>query len=379
MEDWESVDPEQHPQTGAEAEPPKQFEQAEQVEPVKPRADKKPPTPRTTPIRVQLPSGSTLDICELTAGETAISESATPTDAKAAPNAVALWRTMSTNRRWNSTVQMLQNKLREDKRPGNVLRDAFMVAAEDFVLPGRLSRQDLSAKTTTLAAAFRGLPEWAWLGPVVQRLDGPEKKAVASDDVALEQAKVALLFAICCIYSDDVALEHNLAGVESPVVEAVPATFEVTVTGHATIAFGSALLAQLVDEQSAGLLTSVGFNMDFTAANRGRAALQTRAKQSAREQQLYGRKKDGPTAPGPLKVPCSVTLRGLDCAVLQRIADKAAEALRAEAAKRQRDDASGRSSRNSKRRTDTVMDHTSGEDGPSRVATALANTLLAGR
>jgi hypothetical protein len=271
---------------------------------------------------------------------------------------------------------MLQNKLREAKRPTNVLRDAFIVAAEDFILPGQLSQHKIAAKVTELTAAIRGLPEWAWLGPVVQRLEKVEEpnkhaQGASPETEALEQAKMALLFAVCCVYSPDngdIHADHN-----DGVVEAIPATFKLAVTGHATVAFGSSLLAELMDEQSTGLLTSVGVNMDFTAANRTHAALQARAKQSAREQQLFGRSKSTPTAPAPLTVPCTVTLEGPDCAALQRIGAKAAQTLRAEATKRQRDD-SGQSS--GKRRPGVAHRDVAGTD---RQAAALVDSLFAGR
>jgi hypothetical protein len=270
-----------------------------------------------------------------------------------------LWRAISTTRRWSSTIQMLQNQLREAKRPTNVLRDAFVVAAEDFILPGRLSQRKIAAKVAELAVACRGLPEWAWLCPVVGRLGNVEKPndnaqgAASPDTEALEQAKMALLFAVCCVYSPDKGDIH--AAHNDRAVEAIPATFKLTVTGHATTAFGSRLLAELVDEQSAGLLTSVGVNMDFKAANRTHAALQACVKQSARKQQLFGRSKGTPTAPAPLTVPCTVTLEGPDYAALQRIGAKAAHTLRAEAAKRQRDDSGHQSHSSSKRRRHVLV------------------------
>ena len=129
-----------------------------------------------------------------------------------------------------------------------------------------------------------------------------------------------------------------------------------------------------MDEQNAGLLTSVGVSMDFTAANCTRAALQASAKQSAREQQLYGRSRGIPSAPAPLPVPCTVTLQGSDYPALQRIGQKAAHTLKIGAAKRQREN-SGHSG--SKRRARPATDDAVGKD--DRLAAALAASLLAGR
>lgn len=374
MEDWESV--EQAPA------PAKQLEEAEPGQPCS-HESRRPAVGQQ--IRVQLPSGCALDISELPPTGVSTLTPAPPMNGDTvALDSCKLWRAINTSRRWNSTIQMLQNKLREAKRPANVLRDAFAVAAEDFVLPGRLSQQELAAKIAELSVASRGLPEWVWLGPVVQRLEKaekPQKKTqgdgstdASLDTEALEQAKVALRFAACCVYMPDNGTSGLHADHNEPVVEAIPATFKLAVTGHATVAFGSSLLAELMDEQNAGLLTSVGVSMDFTAANCTRAALQASAKQSAREQQLYGRSRGIPSAPAPLPVPCTVTLQGSDYPALQRIGQKAAHTLKIGAAKRQREN-SGHSG--SKRRARPATDDAVGKD--DRLAAALAASLLAGR
>ena len=378
MEDWESID------SASEPAPKPMLEQAKRVEEAEPVAtclDKESQEAAAgRQIRVQLPSGTSLDIYEQPRPGVSPTRSTPSTNVDSEVlDSRKLWRAINTTRRWNSTIQMLHNKLREAKRPTNVLRNAFIVAAEDFVLPGRLSQHKIMAEVTELTAAFRGLPEWAWLGPAVQRLQKLEKPnknaqgAASPDTEALEQAKMALLFAVCCVYSPDkrdICADHN-----DGVVEAIPATFKLAVTSRATIAFASSLLAELVDEQSTGLLTSVGVKMDFTAAKHTHAALQARAKQSAREQQLFGRSNGTPTAPAPLTVPCTVTLEGPDYAALQRIGAKAAQTLRTEAAKRQHDDDSGYSS--SKRRAGLAHRDVVGTDGCS--AAALVDSLFASR
>lgn len=377
--DWESVESVSPRQPEAEPAAAKELDRAGEVA-AKTCLGKESQGSAGKQIRVQLPSGNTLNICELPVA--AVSEAAPPTDASALGTAHALWRVVNTNRRWSSTVQMLQNKLREDKRPANALRDAFLVAAEDAVLPGRISQQDLAAKVAELAAALAGLPEWTWLGPVVQQLQDTDKAstkvqhASAPDSGPLEQAKLALLFAVCCVYSPSAGTDEVRDNCTAPVLEAIPATFQLAVTGHATVAFGSCLLAELMDEQSTGVLTSVGLNLDFTAANRTRAELQAGAKQSAREQQLYGRSTGGSISPAPLIVPCTVTLRGPDCAALQRIGGKAAQALGVAAANRSR---AGAGSGTSKRHAGAAQAGVAGEDRPTRLAAALADSLLADR
>jgi len=377
MEDWESIE-------GAPEPEPERAKQVEGSEPGQPCSDKESQGATTSKqIRVQLPSGTSVAIRELCTTVAPTLKHAPPTNVDAAAlDSSKLWRVINTSRRWNNTVQMLQNKLREAKRPPHVLRDAFAVAAEDFVLPEQRSKRELTAKISELVAALRGLSDWVWLGPVVQRLETAEKpsdKAQGGGSVntkALEQAKVALLVAICCVYSPDKGDNGLHTDYKDPAIEAIPAAFKLAVTGNATVPFGSSLLAELIDEQSAGLLTSISVSMDFTAANRTRAALQAGAKQTARERQLYGRSMGTPTTPAPLIVPCTVTLQGSDYPAMQRIGAKAAQTLRAETAKRQRDD-SGPSSSNTKRRASAVTDDASSKD--RRLAAALADSLLAGR
>ena len=387
--DWESVESESASPRQPEVEPATAEQLDNQVDQVgevaaEPCSGKELQLPAGKQIRVQLPSGNTLDICERVA---AISEAAPPTDTDAldTDTAQTLWRVINTNRRWSSAVQMLQNKLREEKRPANVLRDAFLVAAQDTVLPGRISQHDLAAKLAELAVAMAGLPEWAWLEPVVKQLQRPDKPstraqhATTADGAHLQQAKLALLFAVCCVYSPSSGVDTEVRDdCTAPVLEAIPASFQVAITGYTTVAFGSGLLVELMNEQSTGVLSSVGLNMDFTAVNRTRAELQERAKQSAREQQLYGRTKSRPIPPAPHIVPCTVTLRGPDFTALQRLADKAAQVLGAEAAKRRRADTG---TGNSKRRAGAAKTDVAAEDGPtvSCLAAALADNLLTSR
>lgn len=326
----------------------------------------------------------TRNTCERPATE--VPEAAPAKEADGVLDAMTLWQAMNTSRRWNSTVQMLQNKLRQDNRGTKTLRDAFIVAAEDFVLPGRLSQHDLKAKVAELAVVLQERPEWAWLDPVVQRLDTtnkPDKKDKGPKHVtsveaeAISQGKMALLFAICCVYNPEHHFESD--GVDA-VLEAIPARFQIAVTGQANITFGTGLLAELLSEQSTDQLTSIGFNVELASANRKRAEIQARVKQSARERQLYGQSMSVPTPPEPLLVPCTFTLSGPDCAALKRVGDKVTQRLRADALKRQRGDFLESSS---KRRAGAVPQHVScgGTDTnrANSLAEALADSLLAGR
>lgn len=380
IDDWQSIeDTGVTPASGMEQE-------------LEPPEESRPSDPEQ--IRLKLPSGSTLHIREVPAEK--LQEAAPPAAAASGAAAAAaadsgrLWRAIVTNRRWNSTVQMLQNKLRQEERGANILRDAFTAAAEDFVLPGRLSQQDLEAKISHLASSAE---QWStWLEPVVERLRKPEKptkqgQPSPADAELIEQAKSALLFAVCCVYGACTeGAEMSLESEAQMELVAVPASLQVVVKGQATLAFATTLLDKLVNEANLGYFDSVSFDMDLKGANRRHAELQTLAKQAARERQLYGRrrcKSDGDSeplsAPGAAVVACTFTLRGSDSSVLKQMGDQAAQALRAEAAKRRKEEEEGGAGRGKMKKRKKHAAAAAGggaQDKPTKLAAALAETLL---
>lgn len=87
-------------------------------------------------------------------------------------HAEALWRSLVTDRRYSGTVQMIQNKLRDEKSPKDKLRTSFVAAATGYILPDKITRRALAA-----LPSMEIEEEWASaLQPVVKRLGEPEKE-----------------------------------------------------------------------------------------------------------------------------------------------------------------------------------------------------------
>ena len=268
--------------------------------------------------------------------QTAVAE-AEPSSCGADAPAEFLWRRLVTDRRYSGTIQMIQNKLREDKSPNDTLRKSFVAAATDYILPDKIPRQALAAR-----ACVMEIDEWAAvLRPVLKRLSEPEKdkggggkakpERSAAELASLEQGKSALLLAICCVFSPD-SFDDLKAQPDQPLeLAAVPASFEVSVCGDATLPFASELLVDLVQAGQGGI-DNITCSYDLRKANRQRAERQERAKASARARQLHGR---GAAAaeepPAAATVLCKFTLRGTDPSALLQAGKYATKFLRDQA------------------------------------------------
>lgn len=260
-------------------------------------------------------------------------------------HAEALWRSLVTDRRYSGTVQMIQNKLRDEKSPKDKLRTSFVAAATGYILPDKITRRALAA-----LPSMEIEEEWASaLQPVVKRLGEPEKEKAgggssakperSADLAGLEQAKSALLMAIWCIFSPD-SIDDLLRDEEpSPVqLSAVPASLTVAVSGNTTLPCVSTLLAELA-EAGQGSIDGIDCSYDLREANRQRTEWQEAIKASARARQLYGRSAAAAEEPpAAATVPCTFTLRGTDSSALLRAGEHANKSLRAQqAAKRSRE------------------------------------------